>query len=239
MLTRSASIYNHCRTRLRGAFLQAGPGRQRGDERCGAGERDQPDRRRSLSRRATRPGRFDPPYSTVSVGTISGGTARNILAKECRFNWEIRGLPGLDIAAIEARFAAFCRSVETHRLNRFGPYGHIETLADLYVPGLAPDPGSEAERIAVRARSAQYHHRRALRHRGRPVPEGRSLGGGVRPGQHRPGAISPMNILASSNSPPARPSCGVPPVSEQAQAPRSACVCVISRLIPSAPGTTA
>jgi len=96
-------------------------------------------------------GRFDPPYSTVSVGTISGGTARNILAKECRFNWEIRGLPGLDIAAIEARFAAFCRSVETHRLNRFGPYGHIETLADLYVPGLAPDPGSEAERIAVRA----------------------------------------------------------------------------------------
>ena len=49
--------------------------------------------------------------------------------------------PGLDIAAIEARFAAFCRSVETHRLNRFGPYGHIETLADLYVPGLAPDPG--------------------------------------------------------------------------------------------------
>ncbi|MGY6569237.1 MAG: acetylornithine deacetylase [Salinarimonas sp.] len=96
-------------------------------------------------------GRFDPPYSTVSVGTISGGTARNILAKECRFNWEIRGLPGLDIAAIEARFEAFCRSVETHRLNRFGPYGRIETLADLYVPGLAPEPGSEAERIAVRA----------------------------------------------------------------------------------------
>jgi acetylornithine deacetylase len=96
-------------------------------------------------------GRFDPPCSTVSVGIIKGGTARNILAKECSFNWEIRGLPGLDIAMLEQRFEAFCRSVETQRLNRFGPFGRIETEADLHVPGLAPDPGSEAERIAVRA----------------------------------------------------------------------------------------
>ena len=41
-------------------------------------------------------GRFDPPYTTVHVGIISGGTARNILSKSCSFHWEFRGLPSLD-----------------------------------------------------------------------------------------------------------------------------------------------
>ena len=39
--------------------------------------------------------RFTPPYSTLHVGIIRGGTARNILARECVFNWEFRGLPGV------------------------------------------------------------------------------------------------------------------------------------------------
>jgi acetylornithine deacetylase len=35
-------------------------------------------------------GRFDPPYTTVHVGTIVGGSARNILPKSCQFHWESR-----------------------------------------------------------------------------------------------------------------------------------------------------
>ena len=34
-------------------------------------------------------GRFDPPYTTIHVGTISGGTARNILPKICTFYWDL------------------------------------------------------------------------------------------------------------------------------------------------------
>jgi acetylornithine deacetylase len=33
---------------------------------------------------------FDPPYATVHVGTIKGGTALNIVPKDCRFEFEIR-----------------------------------------------------------------------------------------------------------------------------------------------------
>jgi acetylornithine deacetylase len=40
--------------------------------------------------------RFTPPYSTLHVGMIRGGTARSILARECVFNWEFRGLPRHD-----------------------------------------------------------------------------------------------------------------------------------------------
>ena len=54
--------------------------------------------------------RFDPPYSTFHVGVIHGGTARNILARECAFHWEFRGLPGVSTAAA---LAIRCRPSST------------------------------------------------------------------------------------------------------------------------------
>ncbi|GEL41443.1 acetylornithine deacetylase [Methylorubrum extorquens] len=95
-------------------------------------------------------GRFDPPNTTVHVGVIEGGTARNILPKLCTFLWEFRGLPDLDMAEIPALFAAACERVTRERLNRYGEFGHIATVEEVSVPGLAPDPGSEAERLALR-----------------------------------------------------------------------------------------
>jgi len=37
---------------------------------------------------------FDPPYTTLNVGVIGGGTAKNIIAGECRFTLEWRPVPG-------------------------------------------------------------------------------------------------------------------------------------------------
>jgi len=37
---------------------------------------------------------FDPPYTTLNVGTIEGGTAKNIVPGECRFLLEWRPVPG-------------------------------------------------------------------------------------------------------------------------------------------------
>ncbi|HKC65299.1 MAG TPA: acetylornithine deacetylase, partial [Pyrinomonadaceae bacterium] len=37
---------------------------------------------------------FDPPYTTLNVGLINGGTAKNIIAGECRFTLEWRPVPG-------------------------------------------------------------------------------------------------------------------------------------------------
>ena len=95
-------------------------------------------------------GRFDPPATTVHVGTIHGGTARNILPKECAFHWEFRGLPDLDMAEIPRLFQAKAEAVTRERLNRYGPFGRIDTIEEIAIPGLLPDPGSEAERLALR-----------------------------------------------------------------------------------------
>jgi acetylornithine deacetylase len=39
---------------------------------------------------------FDPPYTTVHTGTVRGGTALNIVPKECSFEFEFRYLPDDD-----------------------------------------------------------------------------------------------------------------------------------------------
>ena len=36
---------------------------------------------------------FDPPYTTINVGLIRGGTAKNVIAGECRFTVEWRPIP--------------------------------------------------------------------------------------------------------------------------------------------------
>ncbi len=37
---------------------------------------------------------FDPPYTTLNVGVVKGGTAKNIIAGQCRFTLEWRTIPG-------------------------------------------------------------------------------------------------------------------------------------------------
>ena len=96
-------------------------------------------------------GRFVPGQSTISVGVIQGGTARNILARDCSFNWEFRGLPGVpQDAALRHLEAAIARDI-LPRLRRYAPQASIETLAEVEVPGLAPEPGSPAEALAFKA----------------------------------------------------------------------------------------
>jgi acetylornithine deacetylase len=94
-------------------------------------------------------GRFDPAYVTVHVGTLNGGNARNILAKTCSFDWEFRSLPSLDPTEIPRRFAEKSAQVLA-RMQRTAPASIIETVLGVDVPGLKPDPGSQAERLAMR-----------------------------------------------------------------------------------------
>jgi acetylornithine deacetylase len=92
--------------------------------------------------------RFDPPYSTIHVGTVDGGTALNIVARNCVFKWEIRALPGDDPQDILARFEAFCRDTIVPEMQRVAPETGVETRPGVVVPALAPEPDSAAEILA-------------------------------------------------------------------------------------------
>ena len=94
-------------------------------------------------------GRFDPPYDTVHIGKFHGGIARNILADRCDLSWEVRTLPGSDPQDVSARFAARSDAVLA-KMRKTAPTAAIETVMSSDVPGLAPDPGSEAETLVMR-----------------------------------------------------------------------------------------
>jgi acetylornithine deacetylase len=94
--------------------------------------------------------RFDPPWSTVHVGMIEGGTARNILAGRCSFLWEYRGLPDAPLDAALRAFEAYVEATGLPLLNRHTDKGRIETIVEVEVPGLQAEPGSVAEHLAQR-----------------------------------------------------------------------------------------
>jgi acetylornithine deacetylase len=93
---------------------------------------------------------FDPPHTTLSVGTIAGGTAVNIVARECSFEWDLRNVPDDDAAALKARLDRFIASDLLPRMRAVYPEAAVETETVVAVPPLLPEPGSPAEELARR-----------------------------------------------------------------------------------------
>ena len=91
---------------------------------------------------------FDPPHTTLSVGTIAGGTAVNIIARECAFDWDLRTLPDEDAAALKARIDRFIAGDLLPRMRAGYEEAAVETETIVAVPPLAPVAGSPAEALA-------------------------------------------------------------------------------------------
>ncbi len=95
-------------------------------------------------------GRFSPPYTTISVGIVNGGTAVNIIPKTCSFQWEYRSLPDADPDEIVTRFNAFAaEEILPHMRAVFGG-AKIETVTRASSPGLAPTDGDPGETLVMK-----------------------------------------------------------------------------------------
>jgi acetylornithine deacetylase len=93
---------------------------------------------------------FDPPYTTINIGAIEGGTALNIIPKECSFLWECRPLPGTDDGAeIPARLAAFAEAEIVPGLKAMSPTGGALTEPVAACPAFRATPQSPAEALAL------------------------------------------------------------------------------------------
>jgi acetylornithine deacetylase len=93
--------------------------------------------------------RFDPPSSTVQVGTIEGGTAPNIVPKTCKFLWQVRSLPDADADFAAKRLKAFAEERLLPRMKRVADTASIETQHLGDVPAFLAEPGSEAVALAL------------------------------------------------------------------------------------------
>jgi acetylornithine deacetylase len=93
-------------------------------------------------------GRFDPPYTSLNVGTVQGGQAINITPSDCRFIWEYRALPQADEDEIIDRFEAFSREVEADMRTRFDG-AFVRTSQISRAPALLRQPNSPAEELVL------------------------------------------------------------------------------------------
>lgn len=90
---------------------------------------------------------FDPPYTTFNVGSIQGGTAINIIARQCTFEWEFRPIPGFDSPAINRRLDAYVAEHLLPRMRSVAPEANVETRFLCGEPALTPEPDSPAEAL--------------------------------------------------------------------------------------------
>ena len=87
---------------------------------------------------------FDPAYTTISVGTIHGGTARNVIPGTCSFDWEIRPVGRDDCREILAAMDAYVRDELLPEMRARSPSADVATHLFAACPGLVHDPDSEA-----------------------------------------------------------------------------------------------
>jgi acetylornithine deacetylase len=87
---------------------------------------------------------FDVPYSTAAVCVIEGGIADNVVPEDCRFHYEFRDLPGVDVAALQARVTAYAATLE-RAMQAVEPTAgfHFENIA------LMPSFKARADEAAV------------------------------------------------------------------------------------------
>ncbi|MDO6482587.1 acetylornithine deacetylase [Shimia thalassica] len=93
--------------------------------------------------------KFDPPFTTVHVGTIKGGTAHNITAKDCWFGVDFRVVPGDDAEDWRDLFLAKVAEVEAE-MQAVVPETKIVLEERFQLPGLVPEENGEAEAIVRR-----------------------------------------------------------------------------------------
>lgn len=90
---------------------------------------------------------FDPPFGTLTIGEMKGGTALNILALDAEFGTLMRPCPWDDPSAIEAGLRERAAEIEA-RMRQSAPDARVTVDVRSNVPAFAPEDEGAAERLA-------------------------------------------------------------------------------------------
>jgi acetylornithine deacetylase len=102
--------------------------------------------------------RFEPPFSTINVGTIKGGTAGNVVPKHCEFHWQVRSLPSATPAEVPRDLAAFAEKALLPKMKQVTQEAAIQTAAENSVPAFVAAEASAAVALALRLTGASETH---------------------------------------------------------------------------------
>jgi len=90
---------------------------------------------------------FEPHWTTLHVGRITGGTAHNITAKNCEFVLTFRVVPGESMDDWDRRLRDRVAGIEAE-MKAVRPEAGVELSERFDVPALEPEEAGNAERLA-------------------------------------------------------------------------------------------
>ena len=101
---------------------------------------------------------FDVPYSTLSIGTIRGGTATNIVPNLCEFTFDYRSLPHMTqddiLAPIQAKVAELSAQMQTR-----APETGIELVQEESVPAMTDNDSAELQALIAALTGDDKRHK--------------------------------------------------------------------------------
>ena len=90
---------------------------------------------------------FDPPYTTVDLGLIQGGTATNIIPEYTTINWGFRLHPADDSDELQKRVTDFIDNEVIPGLKEYSESAGVSTTTSYSIHSLVPDESSPAEQL--------------------------------------------------------------------------------------------
>ncbi|WP_432448336.1 acetylornithine deacetylase [Aliiroseovarius marinus] len=103
--------------------------------------------RDQLKAKAPEDSRFDPPWTTLNVGALHGGSVHNVIAPKAKVDWEMRPVQNSDAQYVKQAIDTYCTDTLLPAMQAVYPDASIETEIIGEVAGLIPVDGNEAKRI--------------------------------------------------------------------------------------------
>jgi acetylornithine deacetylase len=101
----------------------------------------------ALKARAPASSRFDPPWTTINTGALTGGHAHNVIPGKARVDWEMRPVQPGDADFVKSDLARYCAETLIPAMRAVSPEADIVTETIGEVEGLVPADENEAKAI--------------------------------------------------------------------------------------------
>ena len=100
--------------------------------------------RETLKLRAPKNSTFDPLYTTLQIGVISGGTARNVIADKCNVEWDLRPVVKEDGVFVNSEIDKFAKETLMPEMVKIYPKSFIKKEIIGEIIGFDKEENSQA-----------------------------------------------------------------------------------------------
>jgi len=106
--------------------------------------------REKLKKREPKNSVFIPPYSTLQIGGIKGGLARNVIADQCTVDWEMRPVIPEDGKFVTQNMEAYVKNVLLPKMRKIYPKANIKKEIIGEIIGFTKEEKSDAVNLVCK-----------------------------------------------------------------------------------------